>query len=280
MTFHTLISVAQAQAVFENALFIDCRAQLGEPSWGSAQYTLAHIAGAYHADLERDLSSPIVAGVSGRHPLPSPEQLRRLFSGWGLKPGQQVIAYDQDAGVYGARLWWLLRAMGHQAVAVLDGGFAAWRQANGATDAHIPEPCSDAGFTGNWSAEVVSAEQMLAHSQTCDAVLVDVRGPSRYRGEEEPIDAKAGHIPGAINLPFIENIAAGHWRSFDELRMRFAPLEQRQVVAYCGSGVSACHHILAMVHAGLPEPQLYAGSWSEWIVDPQRPIALGNEIAH
>jgi thiosulfate/3-mercaptopyruvate sulfurtransferase len=269
--YQTLISVDDAKNISANVVFVDCRHQLGNPSFGEEQYLLGHLPQAQFAHIDHDLSSAIISGHTGRHPLPEPESLISLFSKLGIDQDTQVIVYDQDVGMFASRLWWLLRAMGHMQVAVLDGGYSAWIASGGAIDHTIPEPI-EVRFEGLWQPHSVDSHDVLAHLGKSDRVLIDARLPERFKGIEEPIDRKAGHIPGAINLPFTLNCKNGYWRSKEELRARFEKLSTHEMVYYCGSGVTACHNILACVHADLPEPLLYAGSWSEWITDDTRPI--------
>lgn len=270
----TLISVTDARNLPGDVLFVDCRHQLGNPAFGPEQYRLGHLPNARFAHIDHDLSAPVIPGRTGRHPLPDPEALRAFFGRLGIRPGTQVIAYDQDVGMFAARLWWLLRAFGHQAVAVLDGGYAAWVAAGGSLDLDTPPP-AETRFEGHWNPHSVDSRDVLEHLGSPERVLIDARLPERFQGLVEPIDPKAGHIPGAVNLPFTLNCEQGQWRSREALRTRYEGYAIREMVCYCGSGVTACHTILAAVHAGLPEPRLYAGSWSEWITDDARPVATG-----
>jgi thiosulfate/3-mercaptopyruvate sulfurtransferase len=255
-------------------LIVDCRHDLADTESGRRAYAQAHIPAARFAHLDEDLSGPIIPGVTGRHPLPSVAKLEKLFGSWGITPTTQVVVYDDKQGAIAARLWWMLRYVGHSTVAVLDGGLASWEKA---------------GFPLDTSVKKVQATSFVAHSQTLwtrdaaavqelsersNAVLVDSRAPERYRGEVEPIDPVAGHIPGAINLPF-----AGNWteegllKTPAELKARFAGLPSGEnVTFYCGSGVTACHNVLAYAHAGLGDARLYPGSWSEWITEEGRRI--------
>ncbi|PTQ90829.1 sulfurtransferase [Agitococcus lubricus] len=270
--FQSLISVAEAKQCSAEAIFVDCRHQLSDTTWGERQYHLGHIAQARFAHLDRDLSSPVIQGQTGRHPLPTPAQLNLFFSQLGIRPQTQVIAYDQDLGMFAARFWWLLRAMGHTRVAVLDGGYRAWLAEGGAVEAHTP--CvTPSEFLGKWQGRCLSSAEVQTRLYQPHVALLDARQAERFSGQEEPIDAKAGHIPSALNMPFTANCQDGFWRSAAELHARFSAVLQPEVICYCGSGVTACHTILAMVHAQLNEPYLYAGSWSEWITDERRPIA-------
>ena len=246
-------------------LAVDCRAALGDPDWGRAQYDAGHIAGAVFASLDDDLAAP--AGAGGRHPLPDRDDFARVLGSWGVTKATRIVAYDADAGMYACRLWWLARWMGITNVAVLDGGFAAWQRSGGPVDTAIPTRAASQFVAGAPLTRSVHASDILEGNH----VLVDARAQERFDGITEPIDFKAGHIPGAVCMPFDGNLTADG--VFDRNSGRFAELESSEsVVCYCGSGVTATHNILAMMLSGLAEPALYAGSWSEWIEDPQRPI--------
>jgi thiosulfate/3-mercaptopyruvate sulfurtransferase len=260
---------------------LDCRFDLARPDWGASAYVAAHIPGALYAHLDRDLSGPITPG-SGRHPLPSVEKLAATFSRWGIDGRTQVVAYDQGNGAYASRLWWLLRWLGHANVAVLNGGFAAWQQSGlpaesmaATRDARVfaPRPESVPSVS---TAEV---ERLVAQGQLTagGSVLVDARAADRFAGENETIDPVAGHIPGARNHGFLQNVdARGRFLPVNELQERWRTTlggaGAAQVIAMCGSGVTACHNLLALEVAGLPGARLYAGSWSEWIRDRGRPV--------
>ena len=240
--------------------------------------------GAQHADLERDLSGPPTP-LSGRHPLPDPVQLATRLGALGVGPDTQVVAYDDGPGAMAARLWWLCRWIGHEAVAVLDGGLRAWRAAGGSVTAATSAPQPRELHPRRSLARTATADSLhaatLAAAGTC---LVDARTPQRFRGQAEPIDPVAGHVPGARNHPFERNLDAdGRFLPPAALRERWAQTlggaRPQQVVAMCGSGVTACHLLLALEHAGLPGARLYAGSWSEWIRDPRRPVATGVDTA-
>lgn len=278
----TLVDAATVAAHLDDPrwVLVDCRATLGDPIEGPRRYAAGHLQGARYAHLDADLSGPISA-TSGRHPLPDPDTLADRLGGWGIGADTQVVAYDDAGGAYAARLWWLLRWLGHEQVAVLDGGVPAWVAAGHALVAGTPEvhrrhfvgtPCD-----GLWLDSIEVLELVEGRSP---GVLVDARGAARFAGVEEPIDPIAGHIAGAINLPFTGNLGAdGRFLAPTELAARYrAALAGRpptEVVAYCGSGVTACHALLAMEHAGLPGARLYAGSWSEWLRDPTRPLRTG-----
>jgi len=263
----------------ESLVVVDCRFELSEPAWGRREYLAGHIPGAVYAHLDGDLSGPIVER-SGRHPLPEAEVLRERLASWGIGPGVQVVSYDQDAGLYASRLWWLLRAFGHEAVAVLDGGYAKWmregRPARPGEEARWP-----ADFAGRFSPDLfVGADEVARLAQSPDHLVIDVRAPERFRGEIEPIDPVAGRIPGAVNRFVRLDLTSDHvLRPVADLRADFTRLlgsvSPRDVVVYCGSGVFSCHTLLAMAYAGLDPGRLYAGSWSEWCRDPARPVARG-----
>lgn len=275
--YTTLISVNDLQQNLDNPdwVLVDCRFDLSEPEQGRRDYEVAHIPGAVFADLDNDLSAQQGAG-GGRHPLPDPTALSSLFSRLGIDKNTQVVAYDAMGGGFAARLWWLLRYMEHEPVAVLDGGWPAWLAAGGEkrTGEELPSPRT---FRGE------ACEEMRISIDAVGNVplLIDSRDPARYRGEFEPLDPAAGHIPGAINRFWKLNLNdAEHFRSPRELEQEFKDLYADRsagaAVFYCGSGVTACHNILAAVHAGLPQPLLYAGSWSEWCADSARPVATGS----
>lgn len=274
-----LVSVQQLSASLQapDLLLVDTRFKLEDPDYGRAAHEQAHIPGAVYLDLDQDLSSPTVPGETGRHPLPDPALLEARLREIGLRRHDLVVVYDDGPGFFAARLWWLLHWLGHPRVAVLDGGFAAWQKAGLAVTAeqHV-RPWPGDFIASPDDAMVISAEQILQHY--AELQLLDARAAERFRGEIEPIDPVAGHIPGALCLPCAGNIAPdGLWRDGASLRQRFPALgDGQRRVTYCGSGVTACHNILAAAVAGLPWPTLYAGSWSEWIVDPSRPIATGD----
>ncbi len=279
--FTTLISTSEAAAHAANPafVFVDVRHDLAQPDeWGETQYRAAHLPGALFAHVDRDLSAP-KTGRNGRHPLPSPETSAALFGRLGIDAGTQVVAYDQGNGMYASRLWWMLRGLGHEAVAVLDGGFDKWAREGRATTTAVASPRT-ATFAIRGVAPIADADTVLASLPTRSLLIVDARAPERFRGDAEPLDPVAGHIPGAVNRPFGANLNAdATFRSAGELRDQFGALfagrPPSEVVVQCGSGVSACHHALAMAHAGLSGVRLYPGSWSEWVADPERPVATG-----
>ncbi len=259
---------------------IDTRFWLGKPDAGRAAFEAGHIPGAVFVDLERDLSAPVRPDrQGGRHPLPDPAKLEVLFSGLGVGGEHHVVAYDDPSGgqgFYAAHLWWLLRYLGHDAVSVLDGGLPAWRGSGGTLEtielAHPP-----ASFRAQPRPEML-VDANDVQSRGPRAVLVDSRAGERFRGEVEPLDAKAGHIPGAINRNWTEGVSDGFWKSPEEQRERFADLKDaEEIIVYCGSGVSAGGNLLALEMAGIRTPKLYAGSWSDWVSDDARPVSVGED---
>jgi thiosulfate/3-mercaptopyruvate sulfurtransferase len=290
MIFRTLIDAVALQRLLGTArlAIIDCRFDLMNPEAGHSAYMKAHIPGARYADLNRDLSAPIAAHT-GRHPLPTPAIFAQRLTALGIGKESQVIAYDDANGSFAARLWWMLRWMGHDAVAVLDGGFQAWTRHGGpvrSAEPAAPEPQGDESAAGVIStAGVVSTahlERALRESAAMgpQVLLVDARAPERFAGAVEPIDPVAGHIPGAVNHPFTANLAADNrFLPAAELKERWlarlAGTAPENLIAMCGSGVTACHNLLSLEVAGLHGGKLYAGSWSEWIRDPRRPVARG-----
>ncbi|WP_372015040.1 sulfurtransferase [Pseudoxanthomonas sp. 10H] len=279
----TLVAApALAAALGDDGLrLLDARAVLADPEAGAAAFAVSHLPGAVHADLDRDLSDHARAG-EGRHPLPDAAAFARRVGDWGIGPRHQVVVYDAgDGSMAAARAWWLLRLLGHERVAVLDGGLAAWRAAGlpetaaaGAPPALPPYPSP--GFD---RARIATADEVLARLHDAPGWLLDARGGERFRGEVEPIDPVAGHVPGALNRPFAQNLLEGRFREASTLRAGLEPVlhgrPPSDVVLMCGSGVTACHLLLAMEHAGLPGAKVYAGSWSGWIADPSRPVATG-----
>ena len=286
MVFKTLIDVDSLQELLgqPRLAVIDCRFDLMNPEAGRQAYLRAHIPGARYADLNRDLSAPIGAHT-GRHPLPSPEAFAAWLGAIGIGDDTQVVAYDEANGSIAARLWWMLRWLGHGAVAVLDGGFKAWTDHGGALqagDAGAPAGGREARhFTPRADlGSVVSTTELENALRDRQSLLVDARAPERYAGAVEPIDPVAGHIPGAVNHPFTANLGAdGRFLSAAELKRRWVEdlpgADFTNLVAMCGSGVTACHNLLSLEVAGLRGGKLYAGSWSEWIRDPRRPVTRG-----
>ena len=267
-----LLIVATTLAANPDYLIFDCRAHLLDKHKGRLEFQLAHIPNAQYADLEADLSS--APGAGGRHPLPSKTTLVERLRNWGVSNNSHIVCYDQNNGAFAARMWWLLRWLGHENVAVLDGGLDAWQAAGYSTTTEEIQ-CKPGNFTATDSlTQVCEAADLLEASNT----LLDARDAARFRGEVEPIDPVAGHIPGAICIPFTGNLAEGRFKTAHLLRRRFEDLgvsDRPNNVCYCGSGVTAAHNILALLIAGYQEPALYPGSWSEWVTDPERPIETG-----
>lgn len=283
MQFTTLISAAELQQHINNPTFVilDCRAELTDPNAGAAAFAAGHIPGAQHADSDRDLSdkSPGPNGeFRGRHPLPVIDHFIETLRGWGVYPNSQVIAYDAHGGMFAARVWWMLRWVGHKSVAVLDGGLPAWEALGGElTKAVINRPRGSITRQASLVSSV-SADDVLANLSARARVVLDARAADRFRGENETIDPVAGRIPGAKNRWFKDNLQAdGKFKSPDLLRSEYSVLikSPESTIMQCGSGISACHNLLAMEIAGLPGAMLYPGSWSEWSSDPARPIAVG-----
>jgi len=260
---------------------VDCRFSLDDPSIGRRAYENAHIPGAVYAHLNEDLSSPIIPGKTGRHPLPDVYTFEQKLGQWGIGDAVQVVAYDDSGGGIAARLWWLLRWLNHRPVAVLNGGWPQWLREGRPSRSGV-ESRRWRSFVARPRPELlVNADDVGNLRQDPAYVVGDSRTADRYRGENETIDPVAGHIPGALSIPYPDNLGQdGLFLSQNALRARFAAfLENRpagQAIFYCGSGVTAAHNLLALAHAGLGEGRLYAGSWSEWIADPQRPVATGS----
>jgi thiosulfate/3-mercaptopyruvate sulfurtransferase len=286
MEFQTLIGVDSLRELLgkPRLAVVDCRFDLLKPEAGRQAYLKAHIPGARYADLNRDLSAP-VGEHTGRHPLPAPEVFATRLSRLGIGNDSQVVAYDDANGSFAARLWWMLRWVGHDAAAVLDGGYKAWVAHGGVVEsgaASTPPATAPAEqFTPQIAAKsVVSSLELERLLKDPATLLVDARAQNRYAGAVEPIDSVAGHIPGAVNHPFTANLDADdRFLPAAELerrwRERLAGMQPQNLVAMCGSGVTACHNLLSLEVAGLTGAKLYAGSWSEWIRDPRRPIARG-----
>jgi thiosulfate/3-mercaptopyruvate sulfurtransferase len=280
--YTTLISTAQLAAVLDDPGFVivDVRHDLAQPdTWGETQYRSGHIPAARFAHLDRDLSAP-KTGANGRHPLPSPEAAATTYGRLGIGPDTQVVAYDQQQGMYAARLWWMLRRLGHDAVAVLDGGFDKWRREGRPVTTDVPRVAPTA-FSIRRVAPTIDAAALLASLPKRSLVVVDARSPERYRGDAEPLDPVAGRIPGSINRPASQNLTPEFtFKPAAALRADFERLlggaSADRVVHSCGSGVTACHNLLAMEIAGFGETKLYPGSWSEWCADPSRPVARGS----
>ena len=280
MTYTTLISTAKLFTHLGNPawVIVDARFALADTGLGRRSYLAGHIPGAVYAHLDEDLSAGAVRGVTGRHPLPTVEAAANLFGRLGIGPGVQVVAYDDQGGALAAvRVWWMLRWLGHDAAAVLDGGWQAWQKSGYATRTG-QETNSAQAFTPRPRPElIVSTAQVDAMRQDAAYRVFDARSADRYRGENETIDPVAGHIPGAVSAPYAGNLNPdGTFRPAARLRERYERLlgkvPSERTAFYCGSGVTSIHDILAMRHAGLGEGRLYVGSWSEWITDPRRPV--------
>ncbi|MBW3592030.1 MAG: sulfurtransferase, partial [Actinobacteria bacterium] len=271
--YETVISPAElAERLSEyDVVLVDCRYVLGRPGRGRASYLDKHLPGAVYADLEEDLSGPVAAGSTGRHPLPGKRDLVSLIRRLGITNASQVVAYDEGPGyMAAARLWWMLKWSGHDAVAVLDGGLLRWTDLGLPLEREVRTP-KPGDFQPHFRDEmVVSAAEIESSLGDGALTLIDSRSPDRFRGENETIDPVAGHIPGALCLPFNQNLdSTSAFLAPDDLRRRFSDVVGEQgasgVAFYCGSGVTAAHNVLAFYHAGLGLPRLYPGSWSEWI---------------
>lgn len=290
-------AVLHQQAAGLRMVILDCRFELSDPSAGERAHATAHPRGAQYAHLDRDLSSPKVgdprdARFTGRHPLPSRDVFAATMGRWGIEPGTAVVTFDHHGGPYASRAWWLLRWMGHERVRVLDGGLAAWLAVGGPMDDQPTPVKACAPYPQREPAmPVVSAAEL--HKGLGQLLVIDARGPDRFRGENETLDPVAGHIPGAVNRCFRDNLGAeGRFKPAAQLRQEWSALlaatpqaasasggEARavaRVVQQCGSGVTACQNMVAMMHAGWPATALYPGSWSEWSADATRPVAVGS----
>ena len=283
MHFNTLITPGQLNTNVDRSTWaiVDCRFDLHDPTKGEKEYMEDHIPDALYAHLERDLSAPLT-GSNGRHPLPTAESLSDVLTRWGIAADVQVVAYDASGGPFASRLWWCLRYLGHKAVAVLDGGYHSWKQAGFPTQGG-GENRSPRTFIPRIQSNLrVDITQLTSQIGSANLLLLDARAPERYRGEEEPLDPVAGHIPGAINRFWELNLDdAGQFLPPEMLRAQFEVLfgktSPSSIIGYCGSGVTSCHNLLAMEYAGLHGARLYPGSWSEWCADPTRPVATGDQ---
>lgn len=283
MTYSTLISAAdlKSRAQYLNLVIVDCRHDLVNPRAGSDAYAIGHIPQARFVHLDEVLSGPKVDAhgrFHGRHPLPDRQQLVESMRALGINNDTQVVAYDAHGGMFAARLWWLLRWIGHSDVAVLDGGLGAWQQV-GELSAEVPPPAPHGNIQDLTSiVRTVDAQTLVDNIKTAALQVVDARASDRFRGENETMDAVGGHIPGARNRFFKENLGAdGRFKSATQLREEWLAVvgDPHQAVMQCGSGVTACHNLLALEVAGLGGASLYPGSWSEWSSDPARPVATG-----
>jgi thiosulfate/3-mercaptopyruvate sulfurtransferase len=279
----TLVSVETLAAHVDDPAWrvFDCRHDLKNTEYGGQAYAKGHIPGALFLHLDRDMSGPMT-GKNGRHPLPAIEDFAAKMSACGVGPDTQVVAYDNEGGIFASRLWWMLRWLGHDKVALLDGGLPGWRRAKLPLETEV-RPFAPAQFVPRPRDEQVDTAYVLANLRSPRMLLLDARGEDRYAGENETLDPVAGHIPGALNRFYFDNLddAGCFFKPADELRAEFVDLldgrEPTCVVQQCGSGVTACHNLLAMEIAGLSGSKLYPGSWSEWCSDPGRPVATGDQ---
>lgn len=285
MAWQTLVTAEHAATRLQDPrlLVFDCRHELANPEAGRTKYAQGHLPGAIHVDLDHDLAVPPTA-TSGRHPLPSPDGFAARLRAWGVREDSLLLAYDEASGLWAARFWWMTaKWLGHRHVAVLDGGLRRWAALGLPVTTAVPPPRPTGDFEGRLDPTVVAdADATGAAARDPGWRVLDARAAERYRGEVEPIDRVAGHIPGALNRPTSTTVtAAGTLQAPAELRAAFARdlggVPPERTIAYCGSGVTACHLLLALEHAGLPRAKLYPGSWSEWSRDPKRPVAKGSD---
>ncbi|MHB8089675.1 MAG: sulfurtransferase [Anaerolineaceae bacterium] len=279
--FNTLISTLElAEHIKDpNWVLIDCRFDLADKEWGAEEYEELHIPGAVYADLEKDVCGPITP-TTGRHPLPEPKEFIATMQRLGVNQNSQVVVYDTTGGGMAGRLWWQLKFYGHDKVALLNGGLPKWlSEGRDTTEGVESNPVGD--FTGTPDNNMmVTTDEVKAMLGSKVNAIIDARAPERFRGEVEPIDTVAGRIPGAVNRFYNDNLDKnGLFLPAESLKTAFATLlngfRPQEAVAYCGSGTTACHNLIAMAYAGLPLPRLYVGSWSEWIRDAKNPVGLG-----
>ena len=277
--YSTLVSVPELFAQLDNPKWVvfDCRFNVTQPRWGKEQYRAGHIQGAFYCDLDQDLSSTPTPD-SGRHPLPDSKTLGLKLASWGVSDDSQVVVYDEAVGAVAARMWWVLRWLGHDSVAVLDGGLSKWSEAGYPLSTELPPKADKGNFQPHSNDDLwvstADVEKMMGDERT---VLIDARSKARFSGEEEQVDPIGGHIPGAVSHPLTDNMGSdGCFLSPRQLRDYYEPLCRERIIHYCGSGVTACHNLLAMEVSGLGLQQLYVGSWSEWIRSKERPIATGS----
>jgi thiosulfate/3-mercaptopyruvate sulfurtransferase len=275
----TLVQAETLAGALERSdlVIVDCRYSLVDPAAGEQAYLRSHLPGAAYAHLERDLSYMAPNG-DGRHPWPTADAFTGKLARWGIEPRHQVVVYDDGNGAIAARLWFLLRTLGHAKAAVLDGGWDRWT-ALGLPVSSSPRAAGDSRYHAQFDAARLCDANGIKDHLARGGLLVDARSPERFRGEDEPLDRVAGHVPGAVNRPFAHNLQDGRFKSPVELAAEFRALlgehPSTDVVAMCGSGVTACHHLLAMERAGLKGARLYTGSWSGWIADPSHHVATG-----
>ena len=282
MEWTTLVQADALGATLDSPALriVDARFALMDPAAGRMAYAESHLPGAVHADLNEDLSDLSRSGL-GRHPLPDDDAFARRLGEWGIGPEHQVVVYDAgDGSMAAARFWWMLKLLGHRRVAVLDGGLAAWRGQGLPETADLSTPPPLAAYPARFDTRrIADAEEVQQRLDEDSGWLFDARAPERFRGEVEPIDPVAGHVPGALNRPFGANLRDGKFKPAAELHAELAPMlagrRPDDLVLMCGSGVTACHLLLAFEHAGLPGARVYAGSWSGWITDPARPVERG-----
>ena len=258
-------------------VILDCRFSLADPDAGERAWRASHIPGARYAHVDRDLSDHDKRG-QGRHPWPEADAFTTRLAAWGITPSHRVVAYDDGDGAFAARLWWLLRTLGHRDVAVLDGGWSRWTALGLPVDDRVPA-AKPAAYAATFDTQRLLDADAVQRHLAAGGLLVDARAAERFRGEVEPIDPVAGHVPGAVNRPYASNLADGRFKPAARLHAEFdALLDGRaadEMVTMCGSGITACHHLLAMAHAGSPGAKLFTGSWSGWIGDRSRPVATG-----
>lgn len=281
MKFHTLVSAAQLAEHLNDPdwIIFDCRFTLSDPESGRRAYQASHIPGSRYAHLNDDLSSEVTA-TSGRHPLPDPQQLARKLGQWGVDGSKQVVVYDDSFGSMASRMWWDLRWLGHDSVALLDGGVQRWIRDGHPMSADAPVIIPTEFKAQPDSSMWVDAQCIEEALRSDKCLIIDARSEERFSGEREMLDKVAGHIPGSVNYPFEDNLdMGGTYMSAEELKEAYLELlngvEPSRVVHMCGSGVTACHSVIAMEHAGFKGARLYPGSWSEWITDPGRPVETG-----
>ncbi len=280
-SYQTLISTEGLESLISNPnlIVMDCRFALGDTDNRFSDYQHSHIPGARYAHLDDDLSGEIIPGKTGRHPLPDIDRFARTLGNWGIDASKQVVAYDDMGGPFAARLWSMLKWLGHDAVAVLDGGWPKWVDEDRPTDQTIPTVSATRFIPRPLAAFLADANEVEKATTNPDICLIDARATLRYEGKEEPLDPVAGHIPSARSFPWMENLDENNcFLTPATLKKRFSGIDTNQAIAYCGSGVTAAHNLLAIAHAGLPLPRLYAGSWSEWITSPTRIIAISRAV--
>ncbi|MEM6321890.1 MAG: sulfurtransferase [Bacteroidota bacterium] len=281
--FTTIINAAELKKLLNQpkVIIIDCRFSLADKEFGRKAYAESHIPNAQYAHLDDDLSGPIIAGETGRHPFPEVATFAKKLGDWGIDVDTQVVAYDNSHGGIAARLWYLLKWLGHEKVAVLNGGWKHWAEHDFPTNNEVPDVKVTTFHPNPNNTRLVDVQFMEQHVADDNLLYVDSRAAARYRGEVEPIDPIAGHIPSAISAPFAENLGAdGLFLDKSALTERFEKLlgghSAASTIFYCGSGVTACHNLLALEHAGFEAPRLFPGSWSEWIVDENRTVVVGD----